>query len=156
MLRVRGASFDGRDVVVSGSGNVAIHAIEKVQHLGGRVVACSDTSGYVHDPDGLDVELLKQIKELEGDRIGEYGQRLSCHVRHVRGRTVREVPCHVALPFATQNELTGADAQRLIHGGSSRWGRGRTCRPRPRQNNGSGRRTWPSRRARLSTRGRGD
>ena len=117
MLRVRGSSFDGLDVVVSGSGNVAIHAIEKVQQLGGRVIACSDTSGYVHDPQGIDVALLKQIKEVERDRIGEYAARRGSHVRHVPGRAVWEVPCQVALPCATQNEVTAVEAQRLIDGG---------------------------------------
>ncbi|MFL5885481.1 MAG: NADP-specific glutamate dehydrogenase [Thermoleophilaceae bacterium] len=117
MLRVRGSCFDGLDVVVSGAGNVAIYAIEKVQQLGGRVIACSDTSGYVHDPEGIDVELLKQIKEVERDRIAEYARRRGSHVRHVPGRAVWEVPCQVALPCATQNELTAVDAQRLIDGG---------------------------------------
>jgi glutamate dehydrogenase (NADP+) len=117
MLRVRGSSFDGLDVVVSGSGNVAIYAIEKAQQLGGRVIACSDRSGYVHDPEGIDVDLLKQVKEVERDRIGEYAERRGPRVRHVPGRAVWEIPCEVALPCATQNELTAVDAQRLIDAG---------------------------------------
>ncbi len=117
MLRTRGAALDGRAVVVSGSGNVAIYAIEKVHALGGRVVACSDSSGYVHDADGIDVELLKQVKEVERARLDEYAARRGDSVRSLPGRSVWEVPCQVALPCATQNELTHADARRLIDGG---------------------------------------
>ena len=117
MLATRGASFDGRDVVVSGAGNVAIYAIEKAQQLGANVIACSDSTGYIHDPRGIDVELLKQIKEVERTRLIEYAHRRGDHVRHVPGASVWEVPCHVALPCATQNELTARDARRLVDGG---------------------------------------
>jgi len=117
MLASSGNSFDGRDVVVSGAGNVAIYAIEKAQQLGGRVVACSDSSGFVHDPHGIDVALLREVKEVERERISEYARRRGDHVRHVPGGNIWEVPCHVALPCATQNELTGHDARRLVEGG---------------------------------------
>jgi glutamate dehydrogenase (NADP+) len=116
MLARHGGSLDGRDVVVSGSGNVAIYAAEKAQQLGACVVACSDTTGYVHDPAGLDLELLKQVKEVERARIDVYAARRE-GARHVPGRAVWDVPCHVALPCATQNELGEADARTLIDNG---------------------------------------
>ncbi|AVT37288.1 NADP-specific glutamate dehydrogenase [Plantactinospora sp. BB1] len=117
MLRVDGGdSFDGKRVVVSGSGNVAIYAIEKVHQLGGTVVACSDSSGYIHDEKGINVEVLKQVKEVRRARIDEYVEARP-HATFVAGRPVWEVPCQVAIPCATQNELTAADALTLITGG---------------------------------------
>ncbi|GAB3971646.1 NADP-specific glutamate dehydrogenase [Plantactinospora veratri] len=117
MLRVDGGdSFDGKRVVVSGSGNVAIYAIEKVHQLGGTVVACSDSSGYIHDEKGINVEVLKQVKEVRRARIDEYVEARP-HATFVAGRPVWEVPCQVAIPSATQNELTAADALTLIAGG---------------------------------------
>jgi len=118
MLRVRGTSFDGKRVVVSGSGNVAIYAIEKAAQLGGVVVACSDSSGYVVDEKGIDLELLKEIKEVRRQRISEYAKaRAGSGAVFVPGRSVWEVPCEVALPSATQNEITGADAARMVKNG---------------------------------------
>jgi glutamate dehydrogenase (NADP+) len=117
MLKMRDKSFDGLDVVVSGSGNVAIYAIEKVEQLGGRVVTCSDSSGFVHDENGIDVELLKEVKEVERERISEYARRRGDKVRFVPNQSVWSIPCHVALPCATQNELTGRDAAELIKNG---------------------------------------
>jgi glutamate dehydrogenase (NADP+) len=117
MLASRGTSLDGRDVVVSGSGNVAIYAIEKAQQLGARVVACSDSSGFVHDEAGIDLDLLKQVKEVERERISVYAERRGGRARYVPGGSVWSVPCHVALPCATQNELTEADARELISNG---------------------------------------
>ncbi|SDY92843.1 glutamate dehydrogenase (NADP+) [Micromonospora pattaloongensis] len=116
MLRARGEGLDGKRVVVSGSGNVAIYAIEKVHQLGGTVVACSDSSGYVVDEKGIDVELLKQIKEVRRARLSEYPQSRP-HSSFVAGRPVWEVPCQIAIPSATQNEITGADAASLVAGG---------------------------------------
>ncbi|MDQ3933130.1 MAG: NADP-specific glutamate dehydrogenase [Actinomycetota bacterium] len=116
MLRARGESLDGREVVISGSGNVALHAIEKLARLGGVPIACSDTSGHVHDPDGIDVELLKRVKEVERGRVADYAERRR-GARFVPDRPVWEVSGQVALPCATQNELSGADARRLIEGG---------------------------------------
>ncbi|MEV7228076.1 MULTISPECIES: NADP-specific glutamate dehydrogenase [Polymorphospora] len=116
MLRVTGDSFEGKRVVVSGSGNVAIYAIEKVRQLGGTVVACSDSSGYVHDDKGIDLDLLKDLKEVRRARIDEYVTHRR-HASFVAGRSVWEVPCEVALPSATQNEIGAAEAAALIDGG---------------------------------------
>jgi len=116
MLKARGEGLDGKHCLVSGSGNVAIYAIEKAQQLGATVIACSDSEGVVHDPDGVDVELLKQVKDVERARISEYAQRRNS-ARFLRGSNIWEIPCDVALPCATQNELTGADADKLIAGG---------------------------------------
>ncbi|MEW2328747.1 NADP-specific glutamate dehydrogenase [Micromonospora chersina] len=117
MLRADGGdSLDGKRVVVSGSGNVAIYAIEKVHQLGGTVVACSDSSGYIHDEKGINVEALKQLKEVRRARIDEYVESHR-HATFVAGRPVWEVPCQVAIPCATQNEITAADALSLIAGG---------------------------------------
>jgi glutamate dehydrogenase (NADP+) len=116
MLRARGQSFDGRRVVVSGSGNVAIYAIEKAQELGATVVACSDSAGYVLDPAGLDIELVKEIKEARRGRISEYADRRSSASHHAGG-TIWDVACDVALPCATQNELDEAGALALVRGG---------------------------------------
>jgi glutamate dehydrogenase (NADP+) len=117
MLATRGDALDRGPIVVSGAGNVAIHAIEKVQQLGGQVVACSDTSGYVRDPQGIDVPLLKETKLSDRRPLSVYAQRRGGQCRFVPGASVWEVPCRVALPCATQNELTGRDAQRLIEDG---------------------------------------
>jgi glutamate dehydrogenase (NADP+) len=117
MLAARGEALDRGPVVVSGAGNVAVHAIEKLQQLGGHVVTCSDTTGYVHDPDGIDVQLLKEVKLTERRSLSEYERRRRRRARFVPGAGVWEVPCHVAVPCATQNELTGHDAQHLIEGG---------------------------------------
>jgi glutamate dehydrogenase (NADP+) len=124
MLAVDGGGFDGATVTVSGAGNVAIHAIEKVQQLGGRVVACSDSTGYVHDDAGIDVALLKQVKQIERDSLETYAQRCGGRVRFVSGASVWDVPCAVALPCATQNELTGRDAERLVANGVTAVGEG--------------------------------
>ncbi|GEL20132.1 NADP-specific glutamate dehydrogenase [Pseudonocardia asaccharolytica] len=123
MLRARGESFDGKDVVVSGSGNVAIYTVEKVYQLGGRVVACSDSTGYVRDEKGIDIELLKYVKEERRERISAYLEARS-DADFVPGGSVWEVPCHVAMPSATQNELTEADAIRLVRNGCIAVGEG--------------------------------
>ncbi|MGC5583666.1 NADP-specific glutamate dehydrogenase [Ornithinimicrobium sp. W1679] len=112
MARHAGLGFEGNDVVVSGSGNVAIYAIEKTHELGGRVLACSDSSGYVVDEQGIDLELLKDVKESRRDRISVYADERSS-ARFVEGGRVWDVPCHVALPCATQNELD-EDAARVL------------------------------------------
>jgi glutamate dehydrogenase (NADP+) len=117
MLARRGESLDGRDVTVSGSGNVAIYAIEKAQQLGARVVSCSDSSGFVHDPAGIDLDLLKEVKEVERGRISDYATRRGGGVKFVAGESVWSIPCDVALPCATQNELSGEDARRLVSNG---------------------------------------
>ncbi|WP_456107167.1 NADP-specific glutamate dehydrogenase [Prauserella endophytica] len=117
ILKARGDSFEGKQVVVSGSGNVAIYAIEKVQQLGGTVVACSDSGGYVVDEKGIDLDLLKEIKQVRRARIHTYPEERGGVARYVAGRPVWEVPCGIALPCATQNELNGADAATLVANG---------------------------------------
>ncbi|WP_203981627.1 NADP-specific glutamate dehydrogenase [Planosporangium flavigriseum] len=116
MLRTAGESMDGKRVVVSGSGNVAIYAIEKVHQLGGTVVACSDSSGYVLDEKGIDLEVLKDLKEVRRGRISEYVQARP-HATFVAGGNVWEVPCEVAIPSATQNEISAESAAALVAGG---------------------------------------
>jgi glutamate dehydrogenase (NADP+) len=116
ILRSRGESFEGRRVVVSGSGNVAVYAVEKVHRLGGTVVACSDSSGHVVDDKGVDLELLKDVKLTRRGRIAEYAERRD-GARYVENGTVWEVPCDIALPCATQNELNGHDAAVLVRNG---------------------------------------
>ncbi|MCC6224848.1 MAG: NADP-specific glutamate dehydrogenase [Microthrixaceae bacterium] len=116
MLRVRGTSLDGKTCVVSGSGNVAIYAIEKVHQLGGKVVACSDSVGYIVDEGGIDLDTLKEIKLDARGRVSEYVERRQA-AKFVVGGSIWDVPCQVAMPSATQNELTGADAKSLINNG---------------------------------------
>ncbi|HLR84702.1 MAG TPA: NADP-specific glutamate dehydrogenase [Nocardioidaceae bacterium] len=117
MLKARGASMDGQRVVVSGSGNVATYAIQKAHQLGATVVACSDSSGYIVDEQGIDVELLRQIKEDERLRIEEYTQRRHNGVKFVPDGRVWDVGATVALPCATQNELTESDVCTLLDSG---------------------------------------
>ena len=116
MLQAQGKSLDGETVVVSGAGNVAIHAAEKAHQLGAKVVACSDSTGFVHDPAGLDIELLKQVKTRDRDSMAAYAARRD-GVRLVTDGSIWQLPCTVALPCATQNELTGLDAEQLIANG---------------------------------------
>jgi glutamate dehydrogenase (NADP+) len=116
MLATRGQGFDGRKVVVSGSGNVAVYAIEKVHALGGSVVACSDSSGYLVDADGIDLELLKSVKEVRRARLSAYAEAKPGARFSDRG-SVFEVPCDIALPCATQNELGGQEAGALVKNG---------------------------------------
>ncbi|MEU1617773.1 NADP-specific glutamate dehydrogenase [Streptomyces sp. NPDC005722] len=116
MLATRGQGFEGRRAVVSGSGNVAVYAIEKVHALGGSVVACSDSGGYVVDEDGIDLELLKEIKEVRRARLSAYAEAKPSARYSERG-SVFDVPCDVALPCATQNELDGQDAGTLVKNG---------------------------------------
>ncbi|SRX93822.1 NADP-specific glutamate dehydrogenase [Microlunatus phosphovorus NM-1] [Mycobacterium shimoidei] len=117
ILKSANQSFEGKKVVVSGSGNVAIYAIEKIHQLGGIVIACSDSTGYVLDPKGIEIELLKDIKEVRRARIAAYAEARGGEARFISDRSVWEVPCDIAIPSATQNELNGADAATLIDGG---------------------------------------
>ena len=117
MLKTRGESFDGAKVTVSGSGNVAIYAMQKAQMLGATVQACSDSSGYVYDPNGIDLELIKQVKEVERGRISDYAERRGNGARVVTDGSIWDLPTDVALPCATQNELNGRDAHTLIRNG---------------------------------------
>jgi len=116
MLGTRGDGFEKKRAVVSGSGNVAIYTTEKIQELGGKVIACSDSSGYVVDDDGIDLDLLKDIKEVRRQRIEEYAA-LKSGASFVAGGSIWDVPCDIAMPSATQNELTGRDARTLIANG---------------------------------------
>jgi glutamate dehydrogenase (NADP+) len=116
MLRSQGSTIEGRRVIVSGSGNVATYAVAKAQQLGGLVVACSDSSGYVVDEAGIDLALLQQVKEVERARISVYADRRgSAHF--VAEGNIWDVDAEVALPCATQNELDEADAARLVRTG---------------------------------------
>lgn len=117
MLATRGQEFDGQRVLVSGSGNVAIHAIAKAQSLGARVITCSDSSGYVVEEAGIDVELLQDIKENRRGRVSDYAKERGSGAVFVEGGSVWDVDGTVALPCATQNELDGSAARGLLSRG---------------------------------------
>jgi glutamate dehydrogenase (NADP+) len=118
MLKGSGDSFEGKRVVVSGSGNVAIYAIEKVHQLGGTVVACSDSDGFVVDESGIDLDLLKEVKNGHRGRVRDYAERRGAAASFRSEGSIWDVPCQIALPCATQNELNGADAHELIKNGA--------------------------------------
>ncbi len=115
-LNCTGDTFEGKTVSVSGSGNVATYAVQKVQELGAKVVTLSDSTGWIYDPNGIDVDLLKQVKEVERARISEYANRRE-GVEYHEGRGVWSVPVDIALPCATQNELFLEDAKQLVANG---------------------------------------
>ncbi|WP_298133386.1 NADP-specific glutamate dehydrogenase [Micropruina sp.] len=117
MLGVRGEDFGGRSVVVSGSGNVAIYAVEKAQELGAKVLAVSDSSGYVVDSEGIDLEVLKDVKEVRRGRVSDYAEAVGSRARVVTEGSVFDVPCDVALPCATQNEVDEKQAKILVDNG---------------------------------------
>ena len=123
MLKARKDSFDGKACVVSGSGNVAIYAIEKVHQLGGKVIACSDSNGYIVDENGIDLELVQQLKEIERRRIKDY-TNYHKHARFIEKGSIWDIPCQVALPCATENELNGKDARTLVKNGCIAVGEG--------------------------------
>ncbi len=116
-LKCNGDTFEGKTVSVSGSGNVAIYATEKAQQLGAKVVTLSDSTGWIYDPNGIDIALVKQIKEVERGRISEYAKRRE-GVEYHDGRGVWGVKVDIALPCATQNELFLEDAQALVANGA--------------------------------------
>lgn len=116
MLAESDSGIDGKTLLVSGSGNVATYAIEKIQELGGKVIACSDSDGFVHDQDGIDLDLLKQIKQVERGRIHEYADRKD-DTEFYDDQSIWSLQCDVALPCATQNELQKEDAKMLIDNG---------------------------------------
>ncbi|MCD7754844.1 MAG: NADP-specific glutamate dehydrogenase [Firmicutes bacterium] len=116
MLKCNGHALAGKTLVVSGAGNVAIYAIEKAWQLGAKPVTCSDSTGWVYDPEGIDVALLKQVKEVRRERLTAYAQARPGAQYHP-GKGVWSVPCDVALPCATQNELFLEDAQQLVANG---------------------------------------
>ena len=117
MLRDNGDSFEGKTVVISGSGNVAIYATEKATALGAKVVALSDSNGYIYDKDGIKLDVVKQIKEVERARISEYAKRVPGSEYHEGCGGIWGIPCDIALPCATQNELDGEGAKKLIANG---------------------------------------
>ncbi len=112
MLKNNGKELAGKNVVISGSGNVAIYATEKVHQLGGKVIALSDSNGYIYDKDGIDLNLVKEIKEVRRGRIKEYADALPTAV-YTEGNGIWSIPCDIALPCATQNELNLDDAKTL-------------------------------------------
>ena len=116
-MRLRGDSFENKVTIVSGSGNVAIYACEKAQQLGSKVVAMYDSNGYIFDPNGIQLDVIKQIKEVERARIKEYAARVpgSTYVEGCKG--IWNIPCDVALPCATQNEIDGESAAALVKNG---------------------------------------
>ena len=116
MLQEHGTSFEGKTVVISGSGNVAIYACEKATQLGAKVVALSDSNGYVYDPNGIQLDVVKDIKEVKRGRIKEYAERVEGAEYH-EGKGIWSVKCDIALPCATQNELNGEDAKTLAANG---------------------------------------
>ena len=116
MLKAVGESFKGKTVVISGSGNVAIYATQKATELGGKVVALSDSNGYIYDADGIDLDLVKDIKEVKRQRIREYAVRKPS-AKYTEGKGIWTIPCDIALPCATQNELNEEDANILIANG---------------------------------------
>ena len=124
MLEDRGTGWEGKKVVISGSGNVAIYATEKVQQLGGKVLALSDSSGYVVDEEGIKLDTVKRIKEIERGRIREYADEHAGAAFHDNWQGIWTVPCDVALPSATQNEIDQAAAETLVGNGCIAVGEG--------------------------------
>ena len=120
MLKCNGKDIKGKTVAVSGAGNVAIYAIEKAQQLGAKPVTCSDSTGWIYDPDGIDVELLKEIKEVRRARLTEYAAArpsAEYHDKKAEGTNQWQVKVDIALPCATQNELNLEDAKKLVANG---------------------------------------
>jgi glutamate dehydrogenase (NADP+) len=117
MLRRRGEDLDGQQIVVSGSGNVAIYTIEKAQQLGANVITVSDSGGYVVDEKGIDLDLIKQVKEVDRGRVSDYADLRGASARYVPGGRVWDVPADIALPSATQNELDADAAALLVRNG---------------------------------------
>lgn len=116
MLKANGKDLAGKTVIVSGSGNVAIYAAEKAQQLGAKVVALSDSNGYIYDKDGIKLDIVKEIKEVRRGRIKEYADMVPGAV-YTEGKGIWSIPCDVALPCATQNELNLDDAKTLVANG---------------------------------------
>ncbi len=123
-LKDNGSSFAGKTVVVSGSGNVAIYAAQKATELGAKVVAMSDSNGYVYDKNGIDLDLVKQLKEVEGKRIKEYINTHKDAVYTEGCRNIWTIPCDIALPCATQNEIDEESAKTLVANGCKVVGEG--------------------------------
>ncbi|MCC6915152.1 MAG: NADP-specific glutamate dehydrogenase [Rhodospirillaceae bacterium] len=124
MLATKKMSVGGLRAVVSGSGNVAIYTMEKLLQMGAVIVACSDSNGYVVDEKGIDLDLIKEIKEVRRERVSEYARLKGQGAHYIEGGSVWSVPCDIAMPSATQNELTGKDARVLIKNGLKAVGEG--------------------------------
>lgn len=124
MLKSKGLDFEGSTVVVSGSGNVSIYAIQKATQLGAKVVACSDSNGYIYDPDGIKFETVKRLKEVERKRIKEYVKEHPSAVYSEGCQNIWSIPCDIALPCATQNEIDETAAKTLISNGVQAVGEG--------------------------------
>ena len=116
MLKANDIDIAGKTIAVSGAGNVAIYAIQKAQQLGGKPVTCSDSTGWIYDPEGIDVELLKEVKEVRRERLTAYAEARPSAEYH-EGKGVWTVKCDIALPCATQNELQLEDAKALVANG---------------------------------------
>ena len=116
MLKANDIDLAGKTIAVSGAGNVAIYAIEKAQQLGGKPVTCSDSTGWIYDPEGIDVELLKEVKEVRRERLTAYAEARESAEYH-EGKGVWSIKCDIALPCATQNELLLEDAKILVENG---------------------------------------
>ena len=117
MLKANGKSFEGKTVVISGSGNVAIYAVEKATEMGAKVVALSDSGGYIYDKDGIDLDCVRQLKEVERKRIQEYIQTHPTATYTEGCSGIWTIPCDIALPCATQNEINEECAQILAKNG---------------------------------------
>ncbi len=124
MLKSKGYSFNGSSVVVSGSGNVSIYAIEKATELGAKVVACSDSDGYIYDKDGINLKTVKRLKEVERKRLSEYVKEHPQARYHENCSDIWSIPCEIALPCATQNEIDETSAKTLINNGVKAIGEG--------------------------------
>ena len=117
LSKMKGDSVKGKTVIVSGSGNVAIYAVEKAQQLGAKVVAMYDSNGYIYDPAGIKLDVVKQIKEVERARISEYAKRVPGSEYHEGCKGIWKIKCDIALPCATQNEIDAEAAQALVDNG---------------------------------------
>jgi len=118
MLKTRGESIDGKTVCISGSGNVAQYALQKINELGGKVVTLSDSSGYIHDPEGIDEDkwlYIMDLKNVRRGRIKEYAKEYKC--KYYPDKRPWDIPCDIALPCATQNEIDKMDAEKLVKNG---------------------------------------
>ena len=116
MLAEKGMGFEGKKVVISGSGNVAIYAAEKAMQLGAKVISMSDSNGSVYDPEGIDLALMKEIKEVKRGRVKDYCAQ-KAGAKYMENQRVWSIPCDIALPCATQNEIDEASAEKLVKNG---------------------------------------